>query len=179
MFKKIILGLIVVIAAILIFAATRPDTFRVERSASIKAPPEKVFALINDLGAQGSWSPWEKRDPAMKKTLSGAAAGKGAVYEWDGNSEVGKGRLEITDAIAPSKVMLSLDMLAPFEAHNIVEFTLVPAGDSTQVTWVMHGPQPFLGKIIGIFIDCDKMVGKDFESGLAGMKAIAEKPAAS
>ena len=175
MLKKIIIAIVVLIAAILIFAATRPDTFRVERSTSIKAPPDKVFTLINDLGAQARWSPWEKLDPAMKRKLSGAPGGKGAVYEWDGNSEVGKGRIEITDSVAPSKVALKLDILSPFEGHNIVEFTLAPDGDATRVTWAMHGAQPYIGKVIGIFVDCDKMIGAQFESGLASLKAIAEK----
>ncbi len=175
MFKKIAIAVVVIIAGILVFAATRPDTFRVERAATIKAPPEKVFPLINDLRAQAQWTPWEKRDPAMKKKLSGAESGKGAIYEWDGNSEVGKGRIEITDSAAPSKVTLKLDMVAPMEGHNIVEFTLAPKDGSTVVTWAMHGAQPFIGKVVGIFIDCDKMVGKDFEAGLASLKAIAEK----
>jgi hypothetical protein len=175
MFKKIALALVAVIALILIFAATRPDTFRVERSTSIKATPDKVFPLINSLAAQAQWSPWEKIDPAMKRKLSGADSGKGAVYEWDGNSEVGKGRIEITDAVAPSKVLLKLDMIEPMEGHNTVEFTLAPAGEMTKVTWAMYGAQPFIGKLVGVFIDCDKMVGGQFETGLASLKAIAER----
>ncbi len=128
MLKKILVIVIVLIAGVLIFAATRPDTFRVERTVGIKAPPEKVFPLINDLRAQAQWSPWEKRDPAMKKKLSGAETGKGAVYEWDGNSDVGKGRIEIIDVVAPTKVTLKLDMIEPMEAQNTVEFTLAAQG---------------------------------------------------
>jgi uncharacterized protein YndB with AHSA1/START domain len=164
----------VVVAAILIIAATKPDTFRVQRATSIKAPPEKIFPLINDLHSHTAWSPFEK-DPAMKKTHSGAPQGKGAVYEWEGNRQVGKGRIEIADTTPPSKVTLNLDMLTPFEAHNIVEFTLVPAGDATIVTWAMSGRQPYMAKVMGTVINCDKMVGSQFEEGLAKLKALAEK----
>ena len=175
MFIKILIVVVIVLAAVLIFAATRPDTFRVQRATSIKAPPEKIFALIDDFHNWGSWSPYEKLDPAIKRTLSGAASGKGAVYEWQGDSKVGQGRMEITDASAPSKVVIQLDFIKPFEAHNIAEFTLEPKGDSTNVTWAMHGPAPFVTKVIGLFCNMDKMIGKDFETGLANLKALAEK----
>ena len=175
MFIRILSVVVIVLAAVLIFAATRPDTFRVQRATSIKAPPEKIFALIDDFHNWGSWSPYEKLDPAMKRTQSGAASGKGAVYEWQGDSKVGQGRMEITDASAPSKVVIQLDFIKPFEAHNIAEFTLEPKGDSTNVTWAMHGPAPFVTKVIGLFCNMDKMIGKDFETGLANLKALAEK----
>ncbi|MGZ8829688.1 MAG: SRPBCC family protein [Thermoanaerobaculia bacterium] len=175
MFKKIVTVVIVLVAALLIFAATKPDTLRVERTASIKAPPEKIFPLINDFHNWSSWSPWEKRDPAMKRTYSGAAVGKGAVYEWDGNNQVGKGRMEITDTTAPSRITIKLDFMEPLEGHDIAEYTLEPQGDSTKVTWVMHGPNRFIGKVISVFISMDKMIGKDFETGLASLKTIAEK----
>ena len=175
MFKTIAIIIVVLIAAVLIFAATKPDTFRVQRSASIKAPPEKIFALINDLHRWDAWSPWEKKDPAMKRTHSGAANGKGAVYEWDGNKDVGKGRMEITESSPPSKVAIKLDFIKPFEGHNIAEFTLKPEGDSTNVTWVMDGPAPFISKVMQVFFSMDKMIGKEFETGLANLKTIAEK----
>jgi len=175
MFKTIAIVVVVLLAAILIFAATTPDTFRVQRATSIKAPPEKIFPLINDLHSWGSWSPWEKMDPAMKRTFSGAASGKGAVYEWEGNHEVGKGRMEITESSPPSKVGIKLDFIKPFEAHNIAEFTLESKGDSTNVTWAMHGPNPYIAKVIHIFFSMDSMVGKQFEAGLANLKTIAEK----
>jgi hypothetical protein len=175
MFVRILIVVVIVLAAVLIFAATRPDTFRVQRATSIKAPSEKIFALIDDFHNWGSWSPYEKLDPAMKRTQSGAASGKGAVYEWQGDSKVGQGRMEITDSSAPSKVVIKLDFIKPFEAHNIAEFTLEPKGDSTNVTWAMHGPAPFVTKVIGLFCNMDKMIGKDFETGLANLKAIAEK----
>jgi carbon monoxide dehydrogenase subunit G len=163
------------IAAFLAYAATKPDSFRVERATSINAPPEKVFALINDLHAWEAWSPWEKKDPAMKRTFSGPASGKGAAYAWEGNSNVGKGRMQIAEAPPPAKVMLNLDFVRPMEAHNIVEFDLAPRGETTDVRWAMHGPTPYLGKIMHTIFDMDKMVGGDFEAGLAALKAAAEK----
>ncbi len=171
-----VIGIVVVglVAAVLVVAATRPDRFRVQRAARIKAPPEKIFPLINDLHSWHAWSPYEKKDPAMKRTLSGAASGKGAVYEWEGNKEVGKGRMEIADTSPPSKVIVKLDFVRPFEAHNIVEFTLEPNGDSTHVTWAIHGPSPYISKLMGIFINMDSMIGKDFEAGLANLKTVAE-----
>jgi len=174
MLKIIGIVLVVLIAGVVIFASTKPDTFRVERATTIKAPPEKIYPLINEFDRWPAWSPWEKKDPAMKKTRSGAASGKGAVYAWDGNGEVGKGRMEITDSAAPSKVRIKLDFEKPFEAHNVVDFTLEPKGDSTIVKWTMQGPAPFFSKVIQVFIDMDAMVGKDFEAGLASLKAIAE-----
>jgi carbon monoxide dehydrogenase subunit G len=175
MFKIIAIVIVVLIAALLIYAATRPDTLRVQRSTNIKAPPEKIFALINDFHSWGAWSPYEKKDPAMKRTMSGAANGKGAVYEWEGDKNVGKGRMEIAESSPPSKVTLKLDFVKPFEAHNIVDVTLEPKGDSTNVTWAMHGPSPYISKIIGIFLNMDSMIGKDFETGLANLKTVAER----
>lgn len=175
MFKIIAIVVVVLIGAVLAFAATKPDTFRVQREASIKAPPEKIFALINDFRNWESWSPYEKRDPAMKRTLSGTPSGKGAVYEWAGDSNVGAGRMEIMDAPSPSKIVIKLDFSKPFEAHNIAEFTLEPKGDATNVTWAMHGPNPYFAKVMQTFFSMDSMVGKDFETGLSNLKAITEK----
>ncbi len=175
MFRTIAIVVISLIAALLIFATTQPDTFRVQRTTSIKAPPEKIAPLIIDFHSWGSWSPWEKMDPAMKRTYSGAASGKGAAYAWEGNSKVGEGRMEITEASPPSKVTIRLDFIKPFEGHNIAEFTLEPKGDSTNVSWAMHGPTPYIAKIIGVFVSMDRMIGKDFETGLSNLKAVAEK----
>lgn len=174
MFKKIGIAVVVLIAAVLIYAATKPDTFRVERTASIKAPPEKIYPLLNDFKQQVAWSPWEKKDPGMKRTYSGAESGKGSVYEWDGNSDIGKGRLEITES-SPSKVAMKLDFLEPFEAHNMAEFTLAPTGETTDVTWAIFGPMPYISKVMTIFCNMDTMIGKEFEAGLADLKALAEK----
>ena len=175
MWKTIVIAVVVLIAGVLAFAATRPDDFTVRRSIAIKAEPAKIYPLLVDFGRWPAWSPWEKLDPAMKRTLSGATSGKGAVYAWDGSSKVGAGRIEIRDA-APSRVVIQLDFLKPFEAHNIADFTLAPGADSmTDVTWQMRGPAPFVSKLMGVFVDMDKMIGKDFEAGLANLKAVAER----
>jgi uncharacterized protein YndB with AHSA1/START domain len=174
MLKKIAIVVAVLIAALLVFAATKPDTFRVQRAASIKAPPEKVFALLNDFQRWEAWSPWEKKDPAMKRTFSVVTSGKGAQYAWEGNKEVGQGRMEIAESVPPSKVAIKLDFVKPFEAHNTVEFTLEPKGEATNVTWAMQGDTPYLAKIVHVFLDMDKIVGKDFEDGLANLKAVTE-----
>ncbi|SRR5258708_27294773 len=165
----------VIVAGILIYAATKPDSFTVKRTAAIKAPPERVFALINDLHGWAAWSPYEKKDPAMKRTFGGAAMGKGAIYQWDGNKNVGSGTMEIIEAAQPSKIVLKLDFLKPFEGHNTAEFTMNPAGDNTTVTWAMYGPSSLMFKVMGIFMNMDKMIGDDFAAGLANLQAVAEK----
>ncbi|HZO52653.1 MAG TPA: SRPBCC family protein [Bryobacteraceae bacterium] len=175
MLKKIGIVVVVLVIAILGFATTKPDTFHMERSVTIQAPPEKVLPHVADFHAWTAWSPWEKLDPAMKRTYSGAASGKGAVYEWEGNSEVGQGRMEITDANASSGVTIKLDFIKPMEGHNIAEFKFAPEGGATKVTWAMHGPNNYLSKVMQVFIDMDKMLGAYFESGLADLKAASEK----
>src|SRR5215831_13460040 len=156
MLKKIAIVIVVLVAALLIYAATRPDTFRVERSANIKAPPDRIFAVLNDFKQWGSWSPWEKRDPAMKRIFGATTSGKGAQYAWEGNKEVGKGSMEIADTTPPTRLSLKLDFLEPFEAHNAVEFALTPAGDTTTVKWAMYGPMPYVSKVISIFCSMDR-----------------------
>lgn len=175
MLKIIAIAILVIVVAILIYATTKPDTFRVERTTTIKAPPEKVYALIDDFHRWQSWSPYEKKDPDMKRTHSGASSGKGAIYEWDGNKNVGKGRMELTESSPSSRIVIKLDFLAPFEAHNTAEFTLQPQGDSTQVTWAMYGPANYMSKLMSVFFNMDKMVGDDFAVGLDNLKAAAEK----
>lgn len=175
MLKKIALAVLAIIVLILGMAAMKPDTFSVKRVVTIKAPPEKIAPLVTDFHQWASWSPWEALDPAMKRTFSGAPAGKGAVYEWEGNKQVGKGRMEILDAATPAKTVIKLDFLKPFESHNVTEFTLVPQGEMTQVSWDMTGPMPFISKIMSVFSSMDAMIGKDFDKGLANMKAAAEK----
>jgi len=167
--------LAIAIAIVLILAATKPDTFSVQRAAIVNAPPEKIFPLINDFRQWGNWSPYEHKDPSMKRTYSGAARGSGAVYAWEGDKNVGKGRMEILDASAPSKIVIKLDFFTPFEAHNTAEFTMLPQGDATRVTWRMHGPAPFMARIMHVFINIDNMVGKDFEAGLGNLKRLTEK----
>jgi hypothetical protein len=167
--------LAVAVVAVLGYAATRPGTFRVQRSASIRAPASRIFPFINDFHAWAQWSPYEHRDPNMKRTFGPVTSGKGATYAWDGNKNVGAGHMEILDAPAPSRVTIKLDFIRPFEGHNTAEFALEPQGDTTRVTWAMYGPNLYLGKVMGIFINMDKMIGKDFETGLANLKALAEK----
>jgi len=165
----------IAIAVVLILAISKPDIFRIQRVATIKAPAESIFALINDFHRWGSWSPWESKDPAMKRTFSGAESGKGAVYAWDGNKNVGSGRMEILDTSAPSKIVIKLDFFTPFEGHNTAEFTMLPQGDATNITWVMYGPASLMSKVMQVFINLDNMIGKDFETGLANLKRVTEK----
>jgi Polyketide cyclase / dehydrase and lipid transport len=174
---KLIGGLVLLaIVIILILASTKPSTFRVERSITINASPEKVAALINDFHNWNAWSPWAKMDANMKTTYSGPASGPGSVYEWEGNSEVGKGRMEILSA-EPAKTSIKVDFLKPFEGHNTADFLLQPEGTGTRVTWVMEGPLKFFpGKIMSVFTTMDKMIGGDFNNGLANIKSIAERP---
>jgi uncharacterized protein YndB with AHSA1/START domain len=167
--------LAIAIAAVLILAATKPTTLRVQRSVSINAPPERIFSLISDFHQWVTWSPYEQKDPAMKRTYSGTERGRGAVYAWDGNKNVGSGRMEILDVSAPSKIVIKLDFFKPFEGHNTAEFTMLPQGDGTHVTWLMHGPANFMSRLIQVFMNLDNLIGKDFEAGLANLKTITEK----
>ena len=162
-------------AALLAFVASRPDSFRIERSIGVNAPPEKVFPLVDDFKTWGEWSPWEKLDPALERTHSGAAKGVGAIYAWEGNPKVGSGRMEILQSSPSTRLLIKLDFLKPFEAHNQAEFTFTPDGARTRVNWAMTGPQAFPMKVMSLFMSMDKMVGKDFEKGLASIKEIAER----
>jgi len=171
----IAIALAILIAVVVVLAAMRPDTFRVQRSIDINAPADKIFPLINDYRNWGSWSPYEHVDPDMQRTFSGPPSGKGSIYEWRGNKNIGHGRMEILDTAPPSKVVIKLDFFSPFEAHNKAEFTMQPRGSATNVTWAMHGPVPFMAKIIHMFMNMDRMVGGQFQQGLVSMKAVAEK----
>jgi hypothetical protein len=164
MLKKIAIGVVVLILIVLGLAAMQPDSFRVQRSIAIKAAPEKIQPLISDFHNWPAWSPWEKLDPAMKRTYSGAPKDQGAVYAWEGDDKVGAGRMEITGLAQPTKVDIKLDFLKPFESHCLTEFALEP-----------KGPSNFMTKLMGLAVSMDKMIGKDFETGLANMKAVAEK----
>ena len=167
--------LAVAIAAILVIAATKPGTLRVQRAIRVKAPPENIFPLISDFHQWLKWSPYENKDPAMKRTYEGAERGKGAVYAWNGDKNVGSGRMEILESTAPSKVVIKLDFFTPFEGHNTAEFTMLPQGDATHVTWLMHGPANFMSRLIQVFMNLDRMIGRDFEVGLANLKTLTEK----
>ena len=175
MIKKILIAIVVVIAVILIFAATKPNTFHVQRMATLNAPAEKIFPLINDLHAWPTWSPFEKIDPNMKKAFSGADNGVGAVYAWEGNKQAGAGRMTIIGSVPSSQVNMALDFFKPFKASDTVDFTLAEGNGGTIVTWAMHGPNPYISKVISVFCSMDKLIGKDFEAGLANLKAQAEK----
>jgi len=169
--------LAIAIAIVLILASSKPDSFTVRRSAVVQAPAERIFPLVNDFHRWATWSPWENRDPALKRTFSGAESGKGAVYAWDGNKNVGSGRMEILNASSPSKITIKLDFFKPFEAHNTAEFTFLPEGDAsaTNVVWVMQGPSPFMSRVMQVFMNFDAMIGKDFEAGLANLKKATER----
>jgi len=173
MLKLILILVVLAIAAMLIYASTKPNTFHVERAININASPEKIFPLINDFHHWALWTPYDK-DPAMKKSYGGNANGKGATYAWEGNSDVGQGDITITDANAPNKVVLDLHMIKPFEARNVVVFTIESAGESTRVTWGMDGTNNMISKVMGLFFNMDNMIGRDFEVGLAKMKTVTE-----
>lgn len=166
---------IAALAYVSILASKVPDQFVVQRVQTIKAPSETIFPHINDLHQWEAWSPYLKKDPGMKGEYSGAASGKGAVYAFEGNKEVGKGRVTITESMPSSRIAMRLDMIEPFSATNDVEFTLKPDGDSTQVSWSMSGKNNPLSKIMSVFFDMDRMIGKDFDAGLANLKSILEK----
>jgi uncharacterized protein YndB with AHSA1/START domain len=152
-----------------------PATFTVKRSLEIRAPAARIYPHIADFHAWAAWSPYEKKDLAMKKHYSGAPSGVGAVYEWEGNRHVGQGRMELLEATAPSKIRVDLQFMKPFKAHNTAEFTLEPRGESTIVTWAMYGPLTFMGRVMGLFMNMDDMIGKDFAAGLQNLKAISER----
>lgn len=177
MILKIALGLVVLVAAVLGFAATRPDTLRVERTARIQAPPAAVYPHLVDLRGWTSWSPYEKLDPGMRRTFGGSPQGEGATYAWSGNAKAGAGVMRITEARTDARVVLALDFEKPFKASNTAKFTLAPDGDGTRVTWAMHGPMHFASKVMCLFLDMDSLLGKDFEAGLAALKEKAEDAA--
>jgi carbon monoxide dehydrogenase subunit G len=176
MFKTIGLIVVLAIAAIFLLALNKPSTFRVERSTTIAAPPEKIAALIDNFHQWNAWSPWAKLDPVMKTTYSGSPSGVGSVYEWEGNNKVGKGRMEIL-SIEPTKTTIKIDFLKPFEGHNTADFVLEPQGSTTRVNWIMNGPIRFFpGKVMSVFTTMDKVIGPDFDQGLANLKAATEHP---
>ncbi len=176
MFKKIALIVVLLLAALLIVAATKPGTFAIQRTTRIQAPPARIFALIDDFHRWPAWSPYEKLDPDMRHTFGGPAQGVGTEYRWEGNGKVGSGRMQIASA-TPDHITIDLYFTKPMKAHNVAEFSLRPDGDTTDVTWAMHGPVPFVGKIMSVFFSMDKMIGKEFATGLSNLKAVAEAPA--
>jgi len=181
MIKKILLlALVVIVLGVGIFAvvvAMQPSHYRVERSATMNAPAQVVFNQVNDFHKWDAWSPWAKLDPNMKTSFEGAPAGTGAIYNWTGNSDVGEGRMTITDSKPADLIKIKLDFIKPFAATNATVFSFKPQGNQTAVTWTMDGDNNFIGKAFCLFMNMDKMVGADFEKGLGQMKAVAEKAA--
>ncbi len=172
--KTIAIAIIIIVLAILIYASTKPDVFHVERTIDIKASPEKLFGLINDFHQWDAWTPYNK-DPAMKKTYSAKASGKGATYAWEGNKAVGQGEIAITESVAPSRIAFDLHMIKPFAGRNHVVFALKTTGGTTTVTWILEDKHTYFMKLMSVFLNMDKMIGKDFETGLAKLKSVAEK----
>lgn len=173
MLKFTAIAVVIAIVGVLLFATTRPDEYSVQRTLRIQAPPERIAAQIADFHRWQAWSPFEKLDPGMSRSINGAQ-GVGATYGWSGEGKAGAGRMEIT-AATPSRITIALDFDRPFESHgNVAEFTLTPQGDATDVTWSMRGPQPYMAKVMGLFFSTDRMVGGDFEQGLGNLKRIAE-----
>jgi hypothetical protein len=177
MARKILIGVAAAIALLVIAILTRPATYHIERSATMSAPPETAFAQVNDFRAWNAWSPWEKLDPQMKKTFDGPPSGVGAKYAWVGNKEVGEGRMTIEKSDKPSTVGIKLEFLTPFESTSQTTFTFAPAAGGSKVTWAMDGENNFVSKAMSLVMDMDKLIGPDFERGLAAMKTAAENAA--
>jgi uncharacterized protein YndB with AHSA1/START domain len=177
--KNVVKGVLVLVLAVVLgvlgLAALQPASFEVKRSIQLKAPVEKVYPLLVDFQKFGEWSPWEKLDPAMKRTFEGPASGVGAVYSWRGNDQVGEGRMEITAVVPDQSVTIKLDFLTPFESHNTTVYALQSQGANTTMTWSMTGPSTFATKVMTLFVSMDAMVGPDFERGLANLRAVVEK----
>ncbi len=176
MLKKILIALVIIVVAFAVVVALQPSEFRVARSTMVAAPAAAVFQQVNDFHNWVNWSPWEKRDPAMKRAYEGTPAGAGAVYRWDGNKEVGTGSMTIIESRPSELVRIKLEFLKPFRATNAAEFAFKPDGDRTAVTWSMNGHNNFMAKAVHLFLNMDKMIGDDFERGLRQMKQVVEAP---
>jgi hypothetical protein len=174
MIKAVLIAIALPAAGVLGDAAMKPDQLHVERTVTINASPERIFPLIEDFHAWHAWSPYEKRDPAMRKTYAGSPKGRGAVYQWNGNRNVGEGRMEILSA-SPANVAIKLDFDRPMKGHNIAQFTMKPKGAATDVTWSMEGDYSYVARVTGIFVNMDNMIGNEFQAGLTALKALAER----
>ena len=174
MLKKFVIAVAAIIVVFVVVVALQPSEFRIVRSATISAPAPAVFAQVNDFHNWEAWSPWAKLDPAAKATFEGPSAGTGAIFKWAGNKEVGEGSMTITESRPSDLIRIKLEFLTPFEATNSAEFTFKPEGNRTAVTWSMEGKNNFIAKAVCLFMNIDKMVGGQFEQGLAQMKAVVE-----
>jgi carbon monoxide dehydrogenase subunit G len=173
MFKTLALVALAGVAVLLVAAAFRPDTFRVQRTLRIAAPPAAIHPLINNMARMNSWNPFVKKDPNLQGRYRGPAEGPGAAYDFAGNREVGKGTVEITGS-TPGRITMLLHMQEPMAGRNAIEFLLVPQGNATEVTWAMQGPSPYVARLMGLVFNMDRMVGGSFDAGLADLKALAE-----
>lgn len=174
MIKKILLGLVALIAIVCVIAAFQSDDMNVTRTTTVAAPPEAVFKVVNDFRQWDAWSPWSKLDPNMKKSLEGPAEGVGAIYKWSGNNEVGEGSTTLVESKPNEKVAMKLAFVRPMEGTSDVQFSFVPEAGGTKVIWAMQSKKPFIGKVVSLFMDCEKMCGDQFNEGLANLKRIAE-----
>jgi hypothetical protein len=175
MFKTIVIALAVAVIAFLAYVASRPSAFRIERSQIINAPPESLFALINDLHRFNSWNPFALADPSLQIVYSGPESGEGAAYEWHGTGKSGTGRMQISASTPPSRVTMQLEFMKPFAARNIAEFAITREGPATRVTWAMTGRNTYTQKLMSTVFDMDRMVGGEFAKGLSNLKALAER----
>lgn len=183
MFQRIALALFLLITAavvaILALASTRPGPYHVERMVTTHATPSTVFAIVNDLNRYHEWSPWQRLDPAMRSTVAGSGPGVGSSYSWEGNNDVGEGRMSITESVPTNHIRMKLEFMKPFAAVCDVHFRILPEGDGSRVTWAIDGTHNFVGKVMSLFVNMDTMLGKDFDSGLANLKRVSEAPPAA
>ena len=174
MFKKILIALLVLVAGVLAFAMSKPDTYSVTRSTRIDAAPERIHAIVDDFHNFPKWSPWQKFDPAMQTTYEGPASGVGAGYAWQGNKDVGKGNMRIVESVPGRKVGMNLEFIEPFASRARTDIDIAPEGGGSRVSWTMRGDNNFMSKLMSVFVSMDRMIGKDFEEGLANLKRVAE-----
>jgi uncharacterized protein YndB with AHSA1/START domain len=176
MLLRVLVVIAVLIAGVFILAATKPETFTIQRATTIAAPPEKIFALLNDFHNWSRWEPQDKEDPTMKRTFSGPASGEGAVSDWSGSGSTGKGQMTITKSVPSTNVVIMVHWVKPFQAYNLNVFTLEPQGAATRVTWAMQGTNVYLMKVMSLFMNTDRFMARHFEIGLANLKAASERP---
>lgn len=178
MLTLVLWAVLALVVLVLVVAAGKPDSFRVERSLLLPASGEQVLVQLQDFRRWAAWSPWEHIDPSMQRSYSGQGSGVGAVYAWTATGKAGAGRMQIREVEA-SRMLIQLDFSKPFVAHNVVEFTWGPQGTGTQLNWAMYGPSPFVSKLMGLVFNMDKMIGRDFEKGLVNLAALLKSQSSS